>query len=188
MAGFLKGWAEICGDNVEQGIEVLRSGVAGWQQKGARLWLPIFLTMEAEACVKANRSDAALLAIEEALLISENTGERWAVAEVLRVKASALQAAGVVEAKQIETVLVDSLEIARGQQARCWELRTACDLARFWQGQGEARKARKLLRAVYNQFTEGFDTGELRSARACLDSLEMKRREGHLAIRSASRT
>jgi predicted ATPase/class 3 adenylate cyclase/DNA-binding response OmpR family regulator len=168
----LEGWAEICGDNVEQGIEVLRSGVAGWQQKGARLWLPIFLTMEAEACVKANRSDAALMAIEEALLISENTGERWAVAEVLRVKASALQASGVVEAKQIETVLVSSLEIARGQQGRCWELRTACDLARFWLGQGEARKARKLLRAVYNQFTEGFDTGELRSARAYMDSLK----------------
>ena len=55
-----------------------------------------------------------------------------------------------------------------------WELRTACDLARFWQGQSEARKARKLLRAVCNQFTEGFDTGELRSARACMDSLKMK--------------
>ena len=92
---------------------------------------------------------------------------------MLRVKASALQAAGVVDATQIETVLVNSLEIARGQQARCWELRTACDLARFWQGQGEARKARKLLRAVYNQFTEGSDTGELRSARECLDRLEM---------------
>ena len=180
----LKGWAEICEDNVEQGIEVLRSGVAGWQQKGARLWLPIFLTMEAEACVKANRSDAALKAIEEALLISENTGERWAIAEVLRVKASALQAAGVVDAKQIETVLVNSLEIARGQQARCWELRAACDLARFWQGQGQARKARKLLRAVYNQFTEGFDTGELRAARACLDSL--KRNAGRDTLASGA--
>ena len=176
-----EGWAQICGDNVEQGIELLRSGVAGWQQKGARLWLPIFLIMEAEACVKANRVDAALKAIEEALLISEDTGERWAIAEVLRVKASVLQAAGVMEAKQIETVLVNSLEIARGQQARCWELRTACDLARFWQGQGEARKARKLLRAVYNQFTEGFETVDLRAARACMRSLKMKRKEGTLS-------
>jgi class 3 adenylate cyclase/DNA-binding response OmpR family regulator/predicted ATPase len=166
------GWAEICGDNIEQGIEVLRSGVAGWEQKGARLWLPIFLTMEAEACLKANRSDAALKAVEKALLIIEDTGERWAIAEVLRVKASALQAAGVVEAKQIETVLVSSLEIARSQQARCWELRAACDLARFWQGQGQARKGRKLLRAVYNQFTEGFDTWDLRAARACMGSLK----------------
>ena len=48
-----------------------------------------------------------------------------------------LQAAGVMEAKQIETILVNTLEIARSQRARCWELRTACDLARFWQGQGE---------------------------------------------------
>jgi predicted ATPase len=169
-----EGWAKICEDNVEQGIEVLRSGVAGWQQKGARLWLPIFLTMEAEACLKTNRVDAALKVIEEALLISEETGERWAIAEVLRVKASILQAAGVSEAKQIETVLLNSLEIARGQQARCWELRAACDLAYLWQGQGEESKARRLLRAVYNQFTEGSDTADLRAARACMSSLKMK--------------
>ena len=158
--------------------------MAGWQQKGARLWLPIFLTMEAEACLKINRVDAALNVIEEALLISEKTGERWAIAEVLRVKASILQAAGVSEAKQIETVLLNSLEIARGQQARCWELRTACDLARLWQGQGEVSKARRLLRTVYNQFTEGFETADLRAAR----QPENETQGGHLVIRSASRT
>jgi predicted ATPase len=167
-----EGWAKICGDNVEQGIEMLRAGVAGWQQKGARLWLPIFLTMEAEACLKTNRVDAAMKAIEEAILISEETGERLAIAEVLRVKASILQAAGLSEAKQIETVLLNSLEIARGQQARCWELRAACDLARLWQGQGEASKARRLFRAVYNQFTEGFETADLRAARACMNTLK----------------
>ena len=168
----LKGWAEICGNDVEQGIELLRSGVAGWRQKGAQLWLPIFLTMEAEACVKANRSEAALKAIEEALLISEHTGEGLAIAEVLRVKASVLQAAGVVEPRQIEAILINSLEIGRSQQARCWELRAACDLARLWQGQGQAGKARKLLRGVYSQFTEGFDTGDLRAAKALMDSLK----------------
>jgi predicted ATPase len=166
-----QGWGEICRSEVTQGTEMLRAGVAGWQQKGARLWLPIFLTLEAEGCIEAGRADAALKAINEALVISENTGERWAMAEVLRVKARALQAAGRAEADEIETVLVSSLEIARHQQARCWELRAACDLALFWQSQGRARQALKLLKPVYGQFTEGFDTADLRAAKAVLRSL-----------------
>jgi predicted ATPase/class 3 adenylate cyclase/DNA-binding response OmpR family regulator len=168
-----EGWAEIGRSNVEHGIELLRSGVAGWQQKGARLWLPIFLTMEAEACIKANRVDAALKTIEEALLISEDTGERWAIPEVLRVKASVLQTAGVAEPEQIETILVKGLEIARGQQARCWELRAACDLARFWQGRGRRSAALELLQSVYDQFTEGFDTADLLDAKALIENLRL---------------
>jgi predicted ATPase len=172
----IKGWAEICEGEVHQGMEMLREGVGGWQKQGARLWLPIFLTLEAEGCVRAGRADMALKAIKEALLISKNTGERWALAEVLRVKARVLQAAGRVEAKQIETVLVNSLEIARGQQARCWELRAACDLARLWQRRGRQRDAIKLLRSVHDQFTEGLDTPDLRSARALIQSLKCSTR------------
>jgi class 3 adenylate cyclase/DNA-binding response OmpR family regulator/predicted ATPase len=167
----LEGWAKICRGEVDQGIEVFRAGVLGWQQRGARLWLPIFLTLEAEACVEAGRTDAALRAIEEALTISEVTGESWATAEVLRVKARALQAAGRKEAGEIETVLINSLETARRQQARCWELRAACDLARLWHGQGRGRKALELLQSVYDQFTEGFDTADLRDAKALIRSL-----------------
>jgi predicted ATPase len=165
------GLAKTSRGDVDDGSELLRAGVAGWQKRGARLWLPIFLTLEAEACVEAGRTDAALRAIEEALTISEVTGESWATAEVLRVKARALQAAGRKEAGEIETVLINSLETARRQQARCWELRAACDLARLWHGQGRGRKAFKLLQSVYDQFTEGFDTADLRDAKALIRSL-----------------
>lgn len=72
---------------MEQGIKLLQAGVVGWQKAGARLWLPIFRTLEAQACTKAGRADAALQAIEDALAIAEKTGECWAMAEVLRVKA-----------------------------------------------------------------------------------------------------
>jgi DNA-binding response OmpR family regulator/class 3 adenylate cyclase/predicted ATPase len=168
----LEGRGKICRGEVDKGIEVLRAGLLGWQQRGARLWLPIFLTLEAEACVEAGRTEAALRIIEEALTISEETGESWATAEVLRVKARALQAAGGAEAGDIETVLINSLEMARRQQARCWELRAACDLARLWHGQGRGTKALKLLEPVYEQFTEGFDTPDLRDAKALMENLK----------------
>jgi predicted ATPase len=166
------GWAEICRGEVNQGIELVRAGVAGWKKRGARLWLPIFLTLEAEACANAGRGDAALEAIEEALAIAKDTGERWAMAEVLRVKAGLLQAARRAEAGEIETILVDSLEIARAQQARCWELRASCDLARLWQAQGRGREGLKLVQAIYGQFTEGFDTADLREAKALMQDLK----------------
>src|SRR5262249_21114004 len=143
------------------------------------LWLAIFLTLEAEACIKAGRIDAALQAIEKAHTISKNAGELWAIAEVLRVKADLLLATGRAEADEIETILVNSLEIARQQQARCWELRASCDLARLWQGQGEGRrrKALKLLQSAYDQFTEGFDTADLRDAKALIRSLRQTIRQ-----------
>src|SRR5262249_52224984 len=170
----LEGWVEICRGKVDQGIELLRAGVVAWQTRGARLWLPVFLTLEAEACGKAGRGDAALRAIEEAYTVSRDNGERWAMAEVLRVKARLLLATGRAQVDEIETILVDSLEISRQQQARCWELRASCDLARLWQGQGREKKALKLLQSAYDQFTEGFDTAELREAKALIGSLRQE--------------
>jgi predicted ATPase len=157
---------------MDGGIELLRAGVAAWQKRGARLWLPIFLTLEAEACAKAGRRDAALEAIEQALAIAKDTGEHWAMAEVLRVKACLLQAVAGAEAKEIETILLSSLDIARAQQARCWELRAACDLAHLWQAQNRGREGVKLVQATYEQFTEGFDTADLREAKALMQDLK----------------
>jgi predicted ATPase len=176
-----EGWAQICQGEVDHGIELLQAGVVGWEKGGARLWLPIFLTLKAEASFKAGRVDAALEAIDEALTISKDTGERWAIAEVLRVKAHLLQAIGQAKPGEIETILVNSLEIARAQQARSWELRTSYDLARLWQGQGRGTKALELLQSVYEQFTEGFDTADLRDAKALLENLgrgDVRKRSG----------
>jgi class 3 adenylate cyclase/DNA-binding response OmpR family regulator/predicted ATPase len=167
-----EGWAEICRGEMDGGIELLRAGVAAWQKRGAGLWLPIFLTLEAEACAKAGRGDAALEAVEQALAIAKDNGERWAMAEVLRVKAHLLQAVAGAEAQEIETILLSSLEIARAQQARCWELRAACDLARLWKGQGRGREGLKLVQAIYEQFTQGFDTADLREAKALMQDFE----------------
>jgi len=166
----LDGWAAICGGDADRGMAVLQKAVAGWQTEGAR-WMPMFLTLEAEGHAKAGRDEAALHAIERALATCENTGERWAMAEVLRTKACILRSIGRAKSDEIEAILLDSLEIARRQQARCWELRTSCDLSRLWQRQGRSGEALWLLQSVYDQFEEGFNESDLRTARALLRSL-----------------
>jgi predicted ATPase len=133
----------------------------------------MFLALEAEGHVKAGRDEAALQAIEQALATCEDTGERWVMAEVLRTKACILLSTGRAESDEIEAILLNSLEIARRQHARCWELRTSCDLARLWQGQGRNREAIKLLQSICDQF-KGFDAGDLRDAKALLRSLRRK--------------
>jgi len=167
----LDGWAVACQGKVDEGIEKLDEGLAAWRKTGARLWLPIFLALKAEAHAKAGRSDTALNVIEEAFAISDETGERWAVAEVLRIKAGLLQAAGRAAADEIENLLIKSLETARRQQALSWQLRTACDLVRFRQGQGRGDEALTLLQSIYDQFTEGFATADLIHARTLLEGL-----------------
>ena len=74
---------------------------------------------------------------------------------------------------EVEALLVNSLEITRRQQARSWELRTACDLARLWQHQGRGAEALQLVQTIYYQLTEGFDTGDVRDAKALLAELEL---------------
>jgi predicted ATPase/class 3 adenylate cyclase len=167
----LEGWDAICRGDMKQGIEVLQRGIAGWQKAGAGLWMPLFRAMEAEAYAKAGHSDAALQAIDRALTTALKTGERWAIAEVLRLKARLLSARGA-KTDQLEALLVKSVTAARRQHARCWELRASCDLARLWEGQGRSKRAAQLLRSIYDQFVEGFDTMDLQDARSLMAGLE----------------
>jgi class 3 adenylate cyclase/predicted ATPase len=167
----LSGWAATCQGDVEAGVEAIDRGLGAWRETGARLWLPMFLALEAEAHAKAGRSEVALQAIEQALAVSDETGERWAVAEVLRTKAGLLLAHDPATADEVENLLIKSLEIARRQQALCWELRTSCDLARLWQRRGRGKDALKLLRSIHGQFTEGFETPDLKAAKALMEGL-----------------
>ncbi len=166
----LDGWAVTCRGKVDEGIKKLDEGLAAWRKTGARLWLPIFLALEAEAHAKVGRSDKALKTIDEALAISDETGESWALAEVLRIKAGLLQATGRAEVNVIEKLLAKSLETGRRQHALSWQLRTACDLTRLWQSQGRGDQALTVLQSIYDQFTEGFGTADLIHAKALLES------------------
>jgi len=95
--------------------------------------------------------------------------ERWHLAEVLRLKVWMLQQQGKLDAAE-ENYLA-SLDWARKQQAKSWELRTATSLAKLWQSQGKRKEAYDLLAPIYGWFTEGFDTKDLKEAKALLSQL-----------------
>jgi predicted ATPase len=167
----LEGQAATLDGDTDQGIEMLGAGVAAWQKAGAKLWLPLFLALQAEAHAQQGDNQAALDMIEQAIASSRESGERWFLAEILRIKATLL-ASSNPEDQRIDALLMESLDLARHQQARSWQLRTACDLALHWQRIGQAKKAMELLQTIYIQFTEGFDTEDLRRAKDILNSLE----------------
>jgi len=168
----LDGWGAVYAGQVDKGSDTLREGLVGWQKAGARLWMPMFLILEAEAYARAGRYDAAIPAIERAVAICEDNDERWALAEVLRIKARLLQSTRWADSPKIEGLLLEGLETARRQQARCWELRISCDLSRLWQRQGQSKKAMESLQSVYDQFTEGFNTADLRYAQRLFRNLK----------------
>src|SRR6516164_5896507 len=119
----------------------------------------------------SGRPAARLLPAEPPSIRGRETRERWGIAEILRVKANLLLATGRATPQEGEGLLIESLEIARRQQALCWELRTSCDLGRLWQEQGRSKEALQLLRTIYSRFTEGFETTDLRHAKALIEGL-----------------
>src|SRR5262249_53266520 len=109
--------------------------------------------------------------IGEAVALVEKTKERWFEAELNRVAAEiALKSPGPHAAKA-ETYFSRALAVARQQQAKSWELRAAMSMARLWRDQGKRDEARDLLALVYGWFTEGFDTRDLKEAKALLEEL-----------------
>src|SRR5690348_13905090 len=115
--------------------------------------------------------DGALLLLDEVIAQIERPGweQRLSYAEVLRLKGWVLSLKGDPEGA--EQNFLNSLDWARRQQAKSWELRTAMSLARLWQSQGKWQDAYELLAPVYDWFTEGFDTRDLREAKSLLAEL-----------------
>jgi predicted ATPase len=101
----------------------------------------------------------------------ETTKERWCEAEVHRMAGEITLLAPEPDAAKAETYFDSTLAVARQQQAKSWELRAAMSLARLWRDQGKVQQARELLAPVYGWFTEGFDTRDLKEAKALLDEL-----------------
>jgi predicted ATPase len=108
--------------------------------------------------------------VAQALTIVAETGEQWYLAPLHQVKAE-LQLRTGTDVEAVETDLQRSIDIARRQSAKIWELRAATSLAGFWRDQGKRAEARDLLAPIYGWFTEGFDTPVLQDAKALLDEL-----------------
>ena len=131
--------------------------------------MPFFVALQAAAYEMAGQIEEGLTLLEEALQIVERTGERWLEAELHRQKGELLLRQGHSEAA--EELYCKALDIAREQEAKLWELRAAASLARLRRDQGRRTEARELLAPVYGWFTEGFDTPDLKEAKALLDEL-----------------
>jgi class 3 adenylate cyclase/predicted ATPase len=152
-------------------ISMIRSSLDAWRSTGSTLRVPTDLSYLASAYLKVGQFEDAERCIREAMMAVESTDERWYEAEVNRIAGElALNSADSDTAKS-ERYFERALAVAREQQAKSWELRSAMSLARLWRSQGKPRQARELLAPVYGGFTEGFDTLDLRDARALLNAL-----------------
>jgi predicted ATPase len=125
----------------------------------------------AESLAASGQQDEALSVISEAIANASENGEVLELPELLRIKATILLSTPELHSPDAEDCLVQSLDCARRQSAKSWELRTALTLARVRARQGNREQARQLLAPLYAQFTEGFETGDLKAAREFLLSL-----------------
>ena len=117
------------------------------------------------------RFDDAWRCIDEATTAVETTNERWCEAEVNRIAGEIALKSPAPDTQKAQAYFERALAVARQQQAKSWELRASMSLARLWRDQGKVSEARELLAPVYGWFTEGFDTRDLKEAKALLEEL-----------------
>jgi predicted ATPase len=149
----------------------MRHGLAAYQVTGAEAWRPFYLALLAEAYGKAGQMLEGLRLLTEALALADQIGGHWYEAEVHRLKGELFLRIGEEERREPEECFHRALDVARRQQAKSLELRAAMSLSRLWQRQGKRDEARALVADIYGRFTEGFDTTDLREARALLEEL-----------------
>jgi predicted ATPase len=166
----LLGSVLVAEDHDESGLSQIRDGIARSSATGAGIFQPWFLALLAAAHGRFGECTAGLAALAEAESWISRSGERWPEAEIHRLKGELMLSTKGADAGA-ERCFRTSIEVARGQQARSPELRAATSLARLWGKQGERQKAHDLLAPIYGWFTEGFDTPDLKDAKALLDEL-----------------
>src|SRR5262249_20227218 len=133
--------------------------------------LPSWCPALASGCRRRGDVVDGLAAIEEGLTLARKGGDSFSLSEIHRVKATLLLARSAADRSAAEVAYGEAIEVARGQQARPLELRAARGLARLWGQNGRRGAAHKLLAPIYGVFTEGFDTPDLKEAKALLDEL-----------------
>jgi predicted ATPase len=152
-------------------VEMLTSGIVGYRSTGATLSITAFLSHLARAYGDIGQFDDAWRCIGEAVTVIENANERWYEAEVDRTAWEIALKSPEPDREKAQVYFARALAVAREQQAKSWELRAAMSMARLWRDQGRRKEARELLAPVYRWFTEGFDTRDLKEAKALLDEL-----------------
>jgi adenylate cyclase len=170
MGSLLHGWVLAQQGQAQEGIEQMHQSLTAHRATGSEATRPCFLALLAEAYGTMGQPEAGLTMLAEALTLVDKTGERWYEPELYRLKGTLLLQS-VANHGEAQTCFHHALNVTRAQQARSLELRAATSLSRLWQQQGKRAEAYQLLAEIYSWFTEGFDTTDLREAKALLDEL-----------------
>jgi class 3 adenylate cyclase/predicted ATPase len=152
-------------------VQTITTGITALQATGTTLEMPMYLSNLARAYAELGQINDACRYIGEALTAMETTKEKWWSAEINRTAGEIALRSPELDAVKAEAYFERAVAVARQQQAKSWELRAAMSMARLWRDQGKPQQARELLAPVYGWFTEGFDTLDLKKAKALLDEL-----------------
>ena len=166
-----RGWALAQQGRAEEGIALMSESRAAAHSAGADIGRSADLCNLAEARMKMGRLDDALSTVNEALAAVDKQEERFDEPDIHRVKGEVLLAQDHSNSPQAEECFRQAIEIARGQSSKSLELRATTSLARLLACKGRRDEARTMLAEIYNWFTEGFDTADLKEAKALLDQL-----------------
>jgi predicted ATPase len=152
-------------------VRAITSGITSLRSTGATLYEPWNLWHLAMAYAELDQPDDARRCIDDAIDKVERSKEKWCEAELHRIAGEIALKSLAPDPEKAEAYFERALTIACQQQAKSWELRAAMSMARLWRDQGKREEARELLAPVYGWFTEGFDTRDLKEAKALLDEL-----------------
>jgi tetratricopeptide (TPR) repeat protein len=152
-------------------LDEVKTALDEYQRAGYQLGVTAQFVLLCPALLLRNESERALEVIDQGLAIVSHNSERFFEAELYRLKAGALLMRGAAHS-EVEALLDQALRTARGQEARSLELRAATDLARLWIEQGKRAEASDIIASVYGRFNEGFETRDLREAKAVLVQLQ----------------
>jgi predicted ATPase len=171
VANILRGHALCSCGETRAGLELARKALADQIAGGSHLNETCYLGLLAQSCERAGEVDEALGLLATALETAEATGERWFEAELHKLKGTWLAAHRRGNPEETEAHLHRAMSVAQGQNAKMLELRAATNLCRVWRDQGKGAEGNRLLTAIYGWFTEGFDTPDLKEAKALLEEL-----------------
>jgi predicted ATPase len=171
LGRILQGWADAQRGEAATGIARIRDGFAAAEATGDRVSTPLFLTLLAEALALAGKIEEGLATLDDALAKAAVSGVKGWDAEIHRLRGELTGRLPHPDPAKAEESFRTALAIAREQGTRGYELRAATSLAWLWREQSRRDEARDLLAPLYASFTEGFDTPDLKDAKALFDEL-----------------
>jgi predicted ATPase len=165
-------WALVAQGECKADVSEMHQCLEAYHATGAGTLLPQWCAVLAETYGNAEQPMQGLAVLDESLTTGQSTGVLCYQAELYRLKGELLLQQSPGNHTEAETCYQKALSVARSQHAKSWELRAATSLSRLWQQQGKHQEAVDLLAPVYNWFTEGFDTADLKNAKALLAELQ----------------